>query len=88
MAYDLQHARSVAAFVGGGNACAVLLGVQQGFCGCLTTVSTWVVELNTAKSVRGSWVYGTVSVLMSWVGLIVIMGSMKWTVGFGRAVCG
>lgn len=85
MAFDLQHARSFG--TGDGNACAVLLGVQQGFCGCLTTVSTWVVELNGLNWRRG-WIYGGSSVGVSLAGLIIIMGSMGWTIGFTQPVCG
>lgn len=87
MAFDLQHARSFGANVAGGNSCAVLLGVQQGFCGCLSTVSTWVVELN-GSSKRAGWIYGISSVAISLAGVIVIMGSMAWTVGFASPVCG
>lgn len=85
MAFDLQHARSFGA--SDGDACAVLLGVQQGFCGCLTTVSTWVVELNGLHW-RKAWIYGGASVGIALAGLIVIMGSMGWTIGFAEPVCG
>ncbi|TGZ80606.1 hypothetical protein EX30DRAFT_55385 [Ascodesmis nigricans] len=36
----------------GGAGCGVLRGVADGFCGCLTTVSTFVVE---AAGLRGEW---------------------------------
>ena len=87
MAWDLQHARSIGAAVNNGNACAVLLGVQQGFCGCLTTVSTWAVELN-GLNWRPAWIYGLSSVIISLAGLVIIEGSMGWTIGFGEPVCG
>jgi fluoride exporter len=48
MCWDLQHAPlgSTGANIGGGRlGCQVLQGIQDGFCGCLTTVSTWVLEL-------------------------------------------
>ncbi|KAK5078558.1 hypothetical protein LTR64_003029 [Lithohypha guttulata] len=83
MAWDLLHARSVGASIAGGNACAILIGIQQGFCGCLTTVSTWVVELN-GMNWRAAWIYGLASVGVALAGLVVIMGSMGWTIGFAE----
>lgn len=49
--------------VAGGNliGCQVLQGVQHGFCGCLTTVSTWVVELHSLRR-KHAYFYGTASV--------------------------
>lgn len=85
MAWDLQHARSIGA--SSGNACAVLLGVQEGFCGCLSTVSTWVVELNGLGK-KWAWIYGLASVLVGLAGMVVVMGSMGWTVGFADPICG
>jgi CrcB protein len=83
MCYDLQHARSI-----GGSyiACSVLEGVIQGFCGCVTTVSTWVVEVNSLRR-RHAYVYGAASVSIALLSLIVIMGSVRWTIGFGKPVC-
>lgn len=87
MAWDLAHARSIGASLTGGNACAVLLGVQEGFCGCLTTVSTWVLEINGLGRKWG-WLYGSISVAVSLAGMIIVMGSMGWTIGFAEPVCG
>lgn len=87
MAWDLAHARSIGASPTGGNACAVLLGVEEGFCGCLTTVSTWVLEIN-GLSRRWGWIYGLTSVTVSLAGMVVVMGGMGWTVGFSSPVCG
>ncbi|KAG7290743.1 Fluoride export protein [Staphylotrichum longicolle] len=55
MAWDLAHSG-----VGGGGgvvACQLLAGVLDGFCGCLTTVSTWVGELAALRR-RHAYVYG------------------------------
>lgn len=89
MAWDLQHARGIGAVagVGSANSCAVLLGVQEGFCGCLTTVSTWVVELN-GMGRRWGWAYGGSSVIIALAGVVIIMGGMGWTIGFSPPVCG
>lgn len=84
MAYDLQHASGIGA--SSPNACAVLQGVMDGFCGCLTTVSTWVAELNGLRR-RHSWIYGLTSVGVGLGVMVVIMGSMGWTVGFQDPAC-
>jgi fluoride exporter len=59
----------------------VLQGVSDGFCGCLTTVSTWIVELSGLRR-RHAYVYGSATVGTAFALLIVIMGSQKWTVGW------
>jgi fluoride exporter len=88
MAWDLQHARGIGADPGGSpNGCAVLNGVIEGFCGCLTTVSTWVLELDGLRR-RHAWPYGLSSVVIGLVSMVVIMGSMGWTVGFAAPICG
>lgn len=92
MAYDLRHAGGIGAtwtahgLVGSGTICAVLAGIEQGFCGSLTTVSTWVVELN-GLSRLAAWKYGATSVAVGLAGIFIIMGSMRWTVGFENPVC-
>jgi CrcB protein len=89
MAYDLQHVPlSSTGLVGGsGVGCAVLQGIQDGFCGCLTTVSTWIVEIDTAKRRRNAYVYGGVSVGAGLGLLVVVMGSVRWTVGWEEMLC-
>lgn len=56
----------------------LLYGATAGFCGCLTTVSTFAVELST-MSFLGTYVYGLSSVLAAQVGLIAIRGTYWWT---------
>jgi fluoride exporter len=84
MAWDLQHASSIGAL--SANSCAVLHGIMEGFCGCLTTVSTWVLELSGLRR-RHAWLYGLTSVGVGLGAMVVIMGSMGWTVGFTVPVC-
>lgn len=87
MCYDLQHTRSIGAFSGGSyTACAVLEGVMEGFCGCVTTVSTWVAEMNSLRR-RHAYIYGGASVGIALACLVVIMGSVGWTSGFRRPIC-
>jgi fluoride ion exporter CrcB/FEX len=79
MAYDLQHVQIDGAGLGGGRiGCQVLQGIMDGFCGCLTTVSTWILELDALKR-RHSYMYGSASVLAGLAMMVVIMGSVRWT---------
>lgn len=56
----------------------LLYGATAGFCGCLTTVSTFAVELSTL-SLGGTYLYGLSSVLAAQLGLIAIRGTYWWT---------
>ncbi|CBX96686.1 hypothetical protein IAQ61_005450 [Plenodomus lingam] len=88
MAYDLQHVSlSTTGLMGGGIiGCQVLQGIEDGFCGALTTVSTWMSEIDSLKR-RYAYMYGAVSVVASLCLLIVIMGSVRWTVGWHAIIC-
>lgn len=81
MCYDLQHVP-----LGGVIGCQVLQGIEDGFCGCLTTVSTWVSELSSLRRSH-SYRYGGASIIVALCFLIVIMGSMQWTIGFSSLQC-
>jgi CrcB protein len=88
MCYDIQHVGvGVNGAVGGGIVgCQVLQGVQDGFCGCLTTVSTWVGEIKGLKR-RSGYFYCVASVLGGLGLVVVIMGSVRWSVGWREPVC-
>jgi CrcB protein len=81
MSYDLQRVP-----LGGAIGCQVLQGIEDGFCGCLTTVSTWVSELSSLRR-RNAYRYGAASVVVALCFLIVIMGSLQWTRGFSALQC-
>ncbi|RFU34010.1 hypothetical protein B7463_g2306, partial [Scytalidium lignicola] len=81
MCLDLQHVP-----LGGVVGCQVLQGLQDGFCGCLTTVSTWVSELSSLRR-RNAYRYGTTSVAVALACLVVICGSLRWTKGFSEIQC-
>ncbi|KAL4807645.1 CrcB-like protein-domain-containing protein [Aspergillus unguis] len=85
MCYDLQHVRGIGADVL--VSCQVLQGVMDGFCGCATTVSTWVAELNGLARRFSAYVYGVVSVGVALGLFIIITGSLRWTKGFAQPVC-
>ena len=82
MSWDIAHSASVGSIVG----CQVLQGIEDGFCGCITTISTWVAELNSLRRFH-SYIYGTASVLVSLVMLVAIMGGLRWTDGFTSPIC-
>ncbi|KAH8809238.1 CrcB-like protein-domain-containing protein [Xylogone sp. PMI_703] len=81
MCFDIQRVP-----LGGVIGCQVLQGVQDGFCGCLTTVSTWVSELSSLRR-RNAYRYGAVSVAVALACLVIICGSMRWTKGFSEIKC-
>ncbi|KAF2723624.1 hypothetical protein K431DRAFT_282721 [Polychaeton citri CBS 116435] len=90
MCFDIQHVGvggSGSGIAGGGRVgCQVLQGVMDGFCGCLTTVSTWVAEIDGLKRKHG-YIYALGSVIAGLCLMVVIMGSVRWTVGFVSPVC-
>lgn len=81
MSWDLQHAP-----LGGVIGCQVLQGIMDGYCGCLTTVSTWVSELVSLRR-NHAYRYGAASVLVALASLVIIMGSLQWTRGFASIEC-
>ena len=81
MFYDLQRVP-----LGGRVGCQILQGTMDGFCGCLTTVSTWVSELKGLR-LRHAYFYGVASVGVGLALMVVIMGSLEWTDGFKSPAC-
>lgn len=55
------------------NACSVLKGLADGYCGCLTTVSTFAAEVDALEN-RKSWLYVAISWLVSQILLAIIIG--------------
>ncbi|CEJ02367.1 hypothetical protein RMCBS344292_16374 [Rhizopus microsporus] len=67
--------------------CYVLQALADGFCGCLTTISTFMVELNALPLVN-SYIYGVSSVVVGQCFMFVILGSYIWTQGVHpSAIC-
>jgi fluoride ion exporter CrcB/FEX len=73
--------------VRGVRACVVLGAVQDGLCGCLTTVSTLVVELAALRR-KHAYVYGGASVLGGLAVVVAVMGSFRWSEGYEWGACG
>ena len=59
------------------NACSILQGLGDGYCGCLTTVSTFAAEMR-GLTARKRWLYGTISIVTGQVLLVLIFGSAIW----------
>ncbi|KAL3901470.1 MAG: hypothetical protein SGCHY_000576 [Lobulomycetales sp.] len=53
--------------------------VAQGFCGCLTTVSTLISELDSIHTVSGKYKYGAITFFSTVVCLSVVVGVPYWT---------
>jgi fluoride ion exporter CrcB/FEX len=87
MCWDLQHAQlDMGDKVVGIVSCQVLQGVQDGFCGCLTTVSTLVAELKGLQK-KHAYSYGFWSVSLALIGITVIVGPLKWMGMLENASC-
>jgi fluoride ion exporter CrcB/FEX len=57
----------------------VMKGVADGFCGCLTTLSTWIAESTRVLSRKSGASYALVSVTFAQLLLIVSVGIPHWT---------
>lgn len=59
------------------NTCILLQGLADGYCGCLTTVSTYVAEVRTLDD-RKAWFYAAISWATGQLLLLVILGPSFW----------
>ena len=69
----LQGTRSPPSF----NACNVLQGLMDGYCGCLTTVSTFATEVAALQPSR-AWIYVVLTWTVAQLSLLVILGPAYW----------
>lgn len=56
--------------------CVMLQALMDGFCGCLSTVSTFAVEIHGLR-VR-AWVYAGASIFVAQLALVVVTGIPRW----------
>ncbi|WVW78288.1 hypothetical protein I302_100242 [Kwoniella bestiolae CBS 10118] len=71
-----------------GTKCNALNAIQQGFCGCLSTVSTFAIEARTIKRGRDKWMYIGGSVVLGHLVVLGIVGGIGWDYGYGSACRG
>lgn len=62
--------------------CNGLHAIQQGFCGCLSTVSTFAVEARAIKDGRWKWTYIGGSVVLGHIFVLAIVGGVGWQEGY------
>lgn len=62
-------------------ACNVLFGVQNGFCGCLSTISTFAVELSNIKPRRCAVGYAVGSYVLGMIICVLVIGAPWWIAG-------
>lgn len=67
------------------NACAILQGLMDGYCGCLSTISTFAVEIGVLTK-RKAWIYVALSWVVSQLLLLVILGPSWWAGGVKDSV--
>lgn len=67
--------------------CAIISAAMDGFCGCLTTISTLCFELVAMSRVEGgsarAWKYGLTSAIGGQLICVIIIGSAFWARGWG-----
>lgn len=69
------------------DACALLQGLSDGLCGCLTTVSTFAVEIYGLKG-KPKWIYTFSSLVVAQIMILTIMGTALLSGKVGKqAVC-
>ena len=74
-------------YAGGLTGCQALQGLQNGFCGCLSTVSTFAVELRTIRPRRKAVRYAVVSWTAGVLLCVVLIGAPWWSIGMdGRCL--
>ncbi|KAJ7180156.1 CrcB-like protein-domain-containing protein [Mycena crocata] len=61
-----------------GATCTVLQGLADGYCGCLTTVSTLAVEIFTRKTAGEKYRYGLTTYVTGQFILVCIFGALLW----------
>lgn len=62
------------------SACSILQGLMDGYCGCLSTVSSFAVEIRGLKGRRG-WTYFGVSYIIGQLIMVIVVGSAWWSGG-------
>ncbi|KAJ7095447.1 CrcB-like protein-domain-containing protein [Mycena belliarum] len=64
--------------------CTVLQGLGDGYCGCLTTVSTFAAEIATLKTAAHKYRYALGTWVTGQLILVLIVGSLVWSGAVGK----
>ncbi|KAK9708663.1 hypothetical protein K7432_009509 [Basidiobolus ranarum] len=72
--------------VSNATSCQIIAGMADGFCGCLTTISTFTNELISLPK-RKALLYGFISILLGQCFMVVIFGSYLWAKGDSWVAC-
>lgn len=87
-----QHVGRVAGLAGGGahtvDGCHALHGMQEGFCGCLSTISTFAVELTNLRPRRRAFGYALGSYVIGIAICVLIIGAPWWSIGMDGSCVG
>jgi len=67
------------------SACSLLQGLGDGYCGCLTTISTFAAEMRGSRWTRAVW-YGAISWGCGQIFLLLIIGSSMWAGGVSKTM--
>lgn len=60
--------------------CVMLKGLSDGYCGCLSTVSTFASELTTLQKWQ-AWRYAALSILVGQIMTVAVIGGAEWGAG-------
>ena len=71
-----------------GTTCNALYAIEEGFCGCLSTVSTFAVEMTSIRSSKWKWIYVGSSIIFGHLIVLAVVGGVSWSsAGLGPS-CG
>lgn len=74
--------RPAVAETGAVRTCDALSALHDGFCGCLSTVSTFVLEAKTIRRWYWAWTYVLGSVILGHVLILAVVGGTGWSLGY------
>lgn len=72
--HTLQRKKNPSA---GALSCVMLQALMDGFCGCLSTVSTFAVEVRALK--KSAWAYAGASLIVAQLCLVIVTGIPWWS---------
>jgi fluoride ion exporter CrcB/FEX len=66
--------------------CQILDGIMNGFCGCLSTISTFVNEMY-GMNYKRAYIYGFATSFVGFSMMVIIVGSFAWTQSLVSPAC-